>query len=354
MNPLKLSASILMTILLTLVIFGCIFNQAFAIQLETSIAPSLNEAIASFKGDKIITLKYPENSTISQLLNGKKDSTSFTINSSDPNNGLNQVLSIINNVLLREKQSNVQFENTTLVYRASLNGGLTSSTVSYQVELRPVIINLVTSSNGTDSSILDLDWRSFSTDEPLYVNTTQYGRVDVNHPISGFEKLVPELATKIMNTSFAETFNEPLFDFEEFGVSMENWHFLFDATGAQAGASGFGFDVGVGGSKIISIYSLGESSFREGTHTVKETDSSATIDNVNVNLHSLIAPPSGQMQIGGFSKIQKSGDNEFAFVTNDAPEGLVTSSGSFPITVFLIFGVMMAAVAVLVLVKARK
>jgi len=343
-----------MTILLTLVILGYILNQSFAIQFETSIAPSLNEAIASFKGDNIITLKYPENSTISQLLNGKNDTISFTINSSDPNNGLNQVLSTLNKVLLSEKQSNVQFENATLVYRAILNGGPTSSTVSYQVELRPVIKNLVTSSNGTDSSILDLDWRSFSTNEPLYVNTTQYGRIDVNHPISGFEKLVPELASKIMNTSFAETFNKPLFDFKEFGASMENWHFLFDATGAQAGASGFGFDVGAGGSKIISIYSLGESSFREGTYTVKETDVSATIDNVNVNLHSLTAPPSGQVQIGGFSKIQKSGDHEFVFVTNDAPEGIATSSGSFPITVFLIFGAMMAAVTVLVLVKARK
>jgi hypothetical protein len=343
-----------MTILLTLVIFGCIFNQVFAVQFETSISPSLNEAIASFKGDNIITLKYPENSTFSQLLNGKKDTVSFTINSSDPNNGINQILSKINDVLLREKQSNVQFENATLVYRAILNGGPTSSTISYQVELKPVIKNLVTSSNGTDSSVLDLDWRSFSINDPLYVNTTQYGRIDVNHPIGGFEKLVPELAPKIMNTSLVETFNQPLFGFKEFGASMDNWHFLFDATGAQAGAIGFGFDVGAGGSKIISIYSLGESSFREGTHTAKETDASATIDNVNVNLHSLTAPPSGQVQIGGFSKIQKSGNNEFASVTNDAPEGIATSSGSFPITVFLIFGAMMAAVAVLVLVKARK
>jgi hypothetical protein len=99
---------------------------------------------------------------------------------------------------------------------------------------------------------------------------------------------------------------------------------------------------------------LGESSFREGTHTVKETDASGTINNVNVNMHSLTAPPSGQLQIGGFSKIIKIGNSEFSLVTNDAPTGIETSSGGFPITVFLIFGVMMAGIAVLVLVKARK
>jgi hypothetical protein len=344
-----------MTILLAVVIFGGIFNQVFAIQFEAAISPILDQAKASFKGDKIITLKYPENSSISKLLNGKKETVSFTTNSTDSNNGLSQILSSLNNILLKEKQSHVQFENATLVYRAGINGGPTTATISYQVELRPVLTDLVTSTNGTDSTIVDLDWRSFSTNEPLYVNTPQYGRIDINHPIGGFEKLAPDLAPTIANnTSLAETFNQPLLDFEEFGAAMGNWHFLFDATGAQAGASGFGFNVGAGGSKIISIYSLGESSFREGTHTVKETDASGTINGVNVNIHSLTAPPSGQLQIGGFSKIIKIGNSEFSLVTTNAPQGIETSSGGFPITVFLIFGAMMAGIAVLVLVKARK
>jgi hypothetical protein len=217
-----------------------------------------------------------------------------------------------------------------------------------------VIKGLVTSANGTDSTIVDLDWRSFAVKTPLYVNTSQYGRMDVNHPIDGFQKLVPEFAPKIVNTPLAETFNQPLLDFEEFGAPLGNWHFLFDATGAQAGASGFGFSVGTGGSKIVSIYSLGESSFREGTHSAKESSASSTIDNVNVGLHSFTAPPSGQLQIGGFSKIQKIGNTEFAFTSTVAPQGLETSSGGFPIFVLLVFGGMMAGVAILVLVKARK
>ncbi len=350
----KVIASICMTILLTLVIFGSIFNQAFAIQLEAAISPSLNLADAKFGGDKIISLTYPETSSISKFFNGKKDTISFTLNSSDPNNGLRQVLTSLNDILLREKQSQVSLENATLVYKASINGGPTLTTISYQVQLIPVIKGLVTSTNGTDSTIVDLDWRSFAVEAPLYVNTSQYGRVDINHPISGFEKLVPDFALKLVNTPFAEVFNQPLLDFEEFGAPMGNWHFLFDATGAQAGASGFGFSVGTGGSEIVSIYSLGESSFREGTHPAKESSSSSTIDNVNVKLHSFTAPPSGQLQIGGFSKIQKIGDNEFAFVSTVAPQGLETSSGGFPIFVLLVFGGMMAGVAILVLVKARK
>ncbi len=129
---------------------------------------------------------------------------------------------------------------------------------------------------------------------------------------------------------------------------------MFDATGAQAGAAGFGFSVTEGGSKIVSIYSLGESSFREGTHTAKETSASGDIDGVTVTANTLTAPPSGQMQIGGFSQVVRSGGKEYLSVSSVAPQGVATSSGSFPIQVFLIFGAMMAGVAVLVLVKARK
>ena len=99
---------------------------------------------------------------------------------------------------------------------------------------------------------------------------------------------------------------------------------------------------------------MGESSFREGTHTVKETSASADIDGVTVNLDGLTAPPSGQMQIGGFAQVQQSGDKEYLLVSSEAPQGVATSSGSFPLQVLLIFGAMMAGVAILVLVKARK
>jgi hypothetical protein len=352
---LKLITSEYIAILLTVVIFGGIIHPVFAVQMSASVSPSLNEATANFGGDRILTLKYPENSPISKLLNGKRETISFTANSSDPKTGLNEVLSSLNNILLKEKQSQAHFANATLDYKAMLNGGPSDATISYQVQLKPVISGLVTSSNGTQTSIVDLDWRSFAITTPLNINTPQYGTIDVNHAIGGLEKLIPSLASAIAKTpSFADIINQPILNFNDFGATMGNWHFLFDATGSQAGASGFGFSVGQGGSKIISIYSLGESSFREGTYSAKESDATGTVDNVNVNLHSLTAAPSGQIQIGGFSKIQKNGNNEFAVVSSTAPQGIETSSGNFPVMVLLVFGAMMGAVAVLVLVKARK
>jgi hypothetical protein len=352
---LKLVASKYLVILITVVIFGGIFNPVFAMQMEASVSPTLNAADAIYGGDRILTLKYPDNSPISKILNGKKSTLSFTLDSSDPKNGLKPILESINNVLLKEKQSQVHFANATLDYKATLDGGPDIATISYQVQLKPFITGLVTSGNGNaSSSTVDLDWRSFAITAPLYVNTPQYGKIDINHPSGALEKLIPSLAPKLASSSFADMLNQPILDFSTFGAPMDNWHFLFDATGSQAGAAGFGFSVGKGGSKIISIYSLGESSFREGSYSAKESDASATIDNVNVGMHSLTPPPSGQIQIGGFSKIQKIGTNDFAVVSSVAPQGIQTSSGSFPVFVLLVFGGMMGAVAILVLVKARK
>ena len=341
-------------VLLAIVFFGGIINQSFAMQMEAGVSPAKNAADASFTGDRIITLKYPANSTMAQILDGNKNSTSFSLNSSDSSNGLVEILDKINNMLLSQKQSLVKFENATLDYRATVNGGPTTATISYQVKLNPTITNLVTGSNGTSTSILDVDWRSIVLEEPLIVNTEEYGPIDINHPIGALEKLAPGLTAKIQNTTLAESFNIPILDFEGFGSSMNNWHFLFDATGAQAGAAGFGLSLAEGDSKIVSIYSLGESSFREGTHTVKETSASADIDGVTVTVNGLTAPPSGQMQIGGFAQVQQSGGTEHLSVSSEAPQGVATSTGGFPITVLLIFGAMMAGVAVLVLVKARK
>jgi hypothetical protein len=352
---LRLVTSEYIVILLTVVIFGGIFEPIFAIQMQASVSPSLNEATANFGGDKILTLKYPENSPIAKLLNGKKQEVSFTVNSSDPNSRVDQIVSTLNNVLLREKQSQAHFTNATISYKATLNGGPNLATISYQVQLNPIISGLVSTSNGTDTTIVDLDWRSLAINAPLNVTTPKYGTIDINHPIGGLEKLVPDLTPTLVRTqAFSNILNQPILDFDEFGATMSNWHFLFDATGSQAGASGFGFSVGPGGSKIISIYSLGESSFREGTHSAKESTVSGNVENTNVELHSFTAPPSGQIQIGGFSKIQKNGNNEFAVVSSVAPQGIETSSGNFPVMVLLVFGGMMAGVAVLVLVKARK
>ncbi|HEX7142704.1 MAG TPA: hypothetical protein VF222_09530, partial [Nitrososphaeraceae archaeon] len=144
-------------------------------------------------------------------------------------------------------------------------------------------------------------------------------------------------------------------DYEEIGFPMDRWHFLFDPTGSQASAAGSGYaGLEEGGSKVVSVFSLGESSFREGTHAAKESSISTTIDGSNVNIKSSDPPPSAQIQIAGFAQIKKISNSEIAFVSPKGPSGTATATGGFPLQVLLILGGMMGAVAILVLIKARK
>jgi hypothetical protein len=175
------------------------------------------------------------------------------------------------------------------------------------------------------------------------------GEINVNYPIGLIQAKLPNVASQIAATDTEKLLDKPIFDFALMGQSLDTWHFLFDPTGSQAGMLGSGFEE-IAGAKVVSIFSLGESSFREGTFTDVEQEAKATIDGTAVNIHTFKSKPSGQIQLAGFAQLR----GEFVVVSEDAPQGTNTATGGFPLQVLLILGGMMGAVAVFVLFKARK
>jgi hypothetical protein len=342
-SPLFFFSTILSVILITSFV-----PQAFAVQMTAVLLPSKDIAQPVFTGDRFITLKYSPGSTFSNLFNGKSEHVSFTMKAPS------DVISAFNNAIATQKQSPVRIKNGTLSYSADLVGQSDTVQLSYKVQFTPMISNFVLQkTNGTQNTVVDIDWRSIVINDPLIVDAPKYGKISVNYPIGLLQAIHPDLVQQISKSQSADIFKAPLLNFETVGIPMDRWHFLFDPTGSLAGVAGSGFTE-QGGARAVSIYSLGESSFREGTFTEQTSDSTATLDNTQVQVHSSTPPPSAQLQIAGFAKIQKSGNNELAFVSTEAPAGNVTATGSFPLQVLLVFGGMMGAVAVFVLVKARK
>lgn len=324
--------------------------QAFAVQMTAVLVPSKDSSQPVFTGVRFITLKYDPGSPLSKLLNGKSEHVTFTMKGTA--GGMSRVVSAFNNAIATQKQSPVRIENGTLSYSADLIGQPDSAQLSYKVDFNPTMSNFVLQ-KGPQGTVVDLDWRSIAVNDPLILNAPKYGMMSVNYPIGLLQAIHPDLVRQFLNSQSAAIMNAPLFNFQPIGIPMDRWHFLFDPTGSLAGVAGSGFTE-QGGARAVSIYSLGESSFREGTFTEQTSDSSATIANTPVQVHSSTPPPSAQLQIAGFAKTQKSANNELAFVSTQAPEGTVTATGSFPLQVLLVFGGMMGAVAVFVLVKSRK
>ncbi len=354
-NPLvKSYATLLSGIIVALLVTGFI-SQAYAADMAATLIPDLDKSNATFVGVKNLTLRYPEGSSVAQQLNGKTDRLDFTINAtaSDP-----RVASLVQetNKAFAAAKSPVQVNATLVHYQAKISGGPSSASISVKVEYHPTIQKFVLSKDSqSGGTIVDLEWRTFVINGPVIVKSPENGDVNINQGIGVLQALedkYPGLASKISNSELTKPFTEPVMDFSRFNTPMGNWHFLFDPVGAYGGGTITGSDYG--GARALSVYSLGESSFREGTFEAQETQASGTLDGSAISVKAQTPPPSGQLTIAGYSKLQGSQGSEFAIVTSEAPADAQTSTGGFPIQVLLVFGGMMGAIAIFILFKARK
>jgi hypothetical protein len=341
--------------ILAVLLISVFVTQAYAVDLAASLNPDSDISKASYIGVRTLTLQYPAGSSLAQELDGQNQRIEFSLNSTatgQDNTGMSGLIAALNRAFV-QADSPVQASQAFVSYSGVVRGGPTSTVISYRVDLQPTLETFVLQSGeaGQAGHVVDLEWRGITISEPLVVNAPDVGQININYPIGLLQALYPSLAQKFESTQAKEVMDEPILNFDDFNAPMGSWHLLFDPVGTYGGSVGLS---GTGGAKALSVYSLGESSLREGTFTVKEKDLTATIDGANVNVHSSTPPPSGQIQIAGYSNAQESAGSWFAVVTSEAPEGAQTSSGGFPIQVLLVLGGMMGAIAIFILFKARK
>jgi hypothetical protein len=347
--------TIVLSGILAILLISVFVTQAYAADLAAALDPSIDISQASFVGVKTVTIEYPAGSSLAQELDGQNQRIEFSLNGTatgQDDTGISSLIAALNRALV-QADSPVQASQAEVSYSGVIRGGPTSTLISYRIDLQPTLESFVLEGGegGQGGQVVDLEWRGTAINEPLVVNAPDVGQININYPIGLLQALYPSLAQKFENTQASEVLNEPILNFQAFNAPMSSWHVLFDPVGAYGGSVGLN---GTGGAKALSVYSLGESSLREGTHGIEERTATATIDGANVNVHSTTPPPSGQIQIAGYSSAQELGGAWHAVVTAEAPEGVQTSSGGFPIQVLLVLGGMMGAIAVFILFKARK
>ena len=345
---------VLSGILVVLLISVFVTQQIYAADVAGTLRPESSISEASFVGTRTVTLEYPAGSSLAQELDGQNQRIEFSLNGTatgQDNTGVSGLLAALNRAFI-QADSPVQASQGVVSYSGALRGGPTSTVISYRTELQPTLESFVLEGGeGSGQGVVDLEWRGITINEPLVVNAPDVGQININYPMGLLQVLYPALAQKFENTQAREVLDEPILNFDDFNVPMSSWHFLFDPVGAYGGSVGL---EETGGANALSVYSLGESSLREGAHGIEERTATATIDGANVNVQSTTPPPSGQIQIAGYSSAQESGGTWHAVVSSEAPEGVQTSTGGFPIQVLLVLGGMMGAIAIFILFKARK
>lgn len=336
-------------------------NNSYANDLGTLLIPDRNIAEGDFIGVVNIELRYPEDSSIANVLNGVNERYNFAIKGKAGDSPeVDSALTAFNRAMI-EANSPVQVTKMDLTYTVKMTGNDKSALISYKIQAKPTLEKFVLArgEGGQSGHVLDLEWRKFAVTEPIMLSVQDErikgSQLDLSKPIGLMKAVYPELATQLESSGAREIFELPILHFDSFDIPMERWHFLFDPTGSLVESSAYFREES--GAKVVSIYSLGESSFREGTFEPEEKDIPVTIDGAQVLVHSQVPAPSGQISIAGFSKIEKTGEtgeDEVAVVTADAPAGFSTATGGFPIQVLLIFGGMMGAIAIFILFRAKK
>jgi len=319
-------------------------------QLEVTIDPNSDTAYAKMVYQRSINIDYSDGGKLAETMNGKSEKISFTAIASNP--GIESLIANLNSYFVSQgSQANIS--DLSLEYKSVMTGRSTSMSVDYTVILRPTIENIVIKhGSGNDPTLLDADWRGFGALGPVVINTPTYGDVEINLPISSFEKFTPSLALSLKASDAADLLSTRLMDGDEIKEQpIGNWHFLFDPTGIGADASQYGFQTG----SVISSFTMGESSLREGLIREQVHESTFSSDKI-YRITSYESSGNASIDIIGFANRDTLGNSEIFGVTPNAPEGYAsTSSGEFP--AFILYGMAgMAAVggAAMMMMSRRK
>ena len=307
-------------------------------QLEATLEDSTGNALTKMTYQRTIWIDYSDGGNLENILAGKNVTVIFSVDSSAM--GMKELVQKINSSIA-SNDSNAYVSDMSLDYVALMTGRDDKMSIDYKIILHPVIENFVVRDyTGTGPALLDVDWRGFGASGPVEIFTPNHGMMEINLPISLFDKYTPEIAMQLKSSDAGELLTKSLMNAD--GIRdqpIENWHFLFDPTGIGVDAAQYGFQTG----SVISKYTMGESSLREGIQTEKTTEAMFTIDKA-YTLETFEASDNASIDILGFANRDVLGNSEVFGVTPTAPEGYATtSSEEFPAMV--LYGMAGAAAA---------
>lgn len=304
MKQLALSA------IIAAVLFGGLASQAHANQLDALMLPETGRPQIHLTAFRNIEIGYAVQGADGKILDGESKRVKFVASGKDSQ----AIVDRINEAIKSERKSPITLQNATVTYVAAAKRFADKLLLSYNLDVKGNVTGYVLQEEeGEEPTILDLDWRNFKVEGPI-VTDTQYGAIDANSPAGPLHALMPKVADELAALSIMQ---EPILDFSRFDLPMRQWHYLFDVTGKQLEQYNI-FQPGEGGT--VSVHSIGESSFREGTYLPVEKDEEATIAGEQLKLHASTCRRPAR-SIAGYSKVQESDSTEYALVSSQISGG---------------------------------
>ncbi len=301
--------------------------DAWAAQMDARINPNTEESPVKMSYQKTVFIEYNNGGQLFDLLANKEWTVSGTVDMSDP--GVQDLANNINHKIV-DNGSQARISDLNVTYDFTLTGRDAHASIDYKVILDGMLADYVITQD-SQRTLIDVGWRGLTATGDVVVDG-----VEINIPLSIIESQEPELYDVIEGTEAADILSMNLIN-ADFILEqpLTNWHFLFDPTGINVDASLFGLDQSISGF-VVSIWTMGESSFREGIQVERTFDATIVADQTYV-VRSIQAADQGNLYVIGFGVLDKLDDLEIMGVTPTPPEGSnITSTGDFP--VLIIYG----------------
>ena len=238
-----------------MLIISGLLPSVWAAQLDATILTKDTTSEPSFQFLRIVNIEYPNGGEIADLLQGQKQTLSFTADSQTP--GMSNLVSQINENLA-SIPSHAIVTDAKINYQARLSGNDKYAVIEYKIELIPTITNHIIQ-NESDKSTIDANWRGIKLGNPISLDT-KYGMFDINNPKSALDVMLPIVMKKIENQDI-KILELPLMDASGIlGLPLDRWHSLFDNTAIIQGSKDYGFT----GKYVVTRYSMGECNLEVG------------------------------------------------------------------------------------------
>ena len=315
------------TVLLTSVLIVGSTQTVYGAQLNTIINPNNESSEFQMRYQKTVFIEYEEGGEIADLLRGKTWSLETT--ASTPNPEVVTLRDALNKKIASDG-SGTQIDDLSVEYLATLTGRGLNTSIDYKITLKGTLTdyNIAREGGVTGQKLVDMGWRGMSVNGAFMIDG-----IEINMPISAIQAKEPVVFSSMQGSPAAQLLSQPLIDAQ--GIKnqpLTNWHFLFDPTGIGADASGFGLSEEIKGF-VVSGFTMGESSLREGRQVEREFHETFTADRT-YGVTTIQSADAANLSVIGFAAIDKLGGLEIVGVTPTAPEGYATTStGDFPVAI---------------------
>jgi len=320
-----MQAAVLLSVLVaSMLVFGTI-STAEAAQLVTRINPNVDSSEFQIRYQKTIFVEYAEGGQIADELRGTEWTTTA---SAHPGSTSSLIIADQINQNIIGDGSHAQVSNLNVEYTASLKGNPLSASIDYTILITGEIGNyIIRAAEGQNPALVDMGWRGLSIHDDVYIDD-----VEINRPLSALQAHDPGLASAVAGSDAENLLRSNLINADFIrDQPLTNWHFLFDPTGINVDASQFGLDKEIAGF-VVSSYTMGESSIREGIQIEREFDATFNVDKEYV-VRTLQSADIANVDVIGFAQLDSLDGVEIFGVLPTPPEGAQTPTGDFPVSI---------------------